>query len=93
MDLKTAPARYAELAAKNAPSDGRDFPAALARSAELIRSSGIEYEFRSLLLPRGWFTARDEAALAPLAGGGAWVKRPFVPGNCLDPAWNVIMDS
>ncbi|MDR1143724.1 MAG: hypothetical protein LBK77_05830, partial [Spirochaetaceae bacterium] len=46
------------------------------------------HEFRTLSLPEGYFGPADKAALAPLAGDSAWRLRPFVPGNCLDPAWN-----
>jgi pyruvate formate lyase activating enzyme len=61
----------------------------LRRSAELIRQSGIAHEFRSLTLPRPWFGKNDLDALAPLAGSSPWHIRSFVPGNCLDPAWDL----
>jgi pyruvate formate lyase activating enzyme len=35
-----------------------------------------------------YFGKEDMAALAPLAGDSPWHIRPFVPGNCLDSAWN-----
>ena len=102
MDLKTDPRRYAELL----PADF--FPAeaisgnyhkntnpgeAIKRSAELIRSSGIAHEFRSLLLPHPqgtepFFNESIKKTLAALAGDSPWHIRPFVPGNCLDPKWN-----
>ena len=95
MDLKTAPERYREFLPGNdakAANPGE----ALKRSAALIRSSGIAHEFRSIALPASpngkedadYFSGRDRAALAVLAGDSPWHIRPFVPGNCLDPAWN-----
>jgi pyruvate formate lyase activating enzyme len=95
MDLKTTPERYRELLPGNnarAANPGED----LKRSAALIRSSGIAHEFRSIALPASpnggedvaYFGERDRAALAVLAGDSPWHIRPFVPGNCLDPAWN-----
>jgi len=95
MDLKTSPGRYRELLPGNAA--GAVNPAEdIKRSAALIRSSGIAHEFRSIALPvspngredAAWFGGRDRAALAVLAGNSPWHIRPFVPGNCLDPAWN-----
>jgi len=91
MDLKTFPEKYKELLAeKKQPANPGE---ALKRSAELIRSSGIAHEFRSLDLPNGgkaYFGEEDKAALAVLAGDSLWRIRPFVPGNCLDPAWDIV---
>jgi pyruvate formate lyase activating enzyme len=61
---------------------------AVQKSAALIRASGIAHEFRSLVLPGGFFGPADREALAPLAGDSPWNFRPFRPGNCLDPAWD-----
>jgi pyruvate formate lyase activating enzyme len=86
MDLKLAPERYGALlpgtAGNNSPGE------MLTYSAALVRSSGIPHEFRSLFLPDGYFGPKDRLALAPLAGNSVWHIRSFVPGNCLDPAWN-----
>jgi pyruvate formate lyase activating enzyme len=102
LDLKTAPERYVELlppepAASPVPGGenrgrfaGGTPGAALRRSAALIRASGGAHEFRSLELPGGYFTAGDRAALAELAGDSPWKIRPFIPGGCLDPAWDRI---
>ncbi|GHT92248.1 anaerobic ribonucleoside-triphosphate reductase activating protein [Spirochaetia bacterium] len=83
MDLKIAPSRYAELA-----HGANSLEAALQKSTALIRGSGIAHEFRSLILPGGFFGPADKEALAPLAGDSPWYFRPFRPGNCLDPAWD-----
>lgn len=86
LDLKVAPERYGELApGKTGQSDAGK---RLTESARLIAGTDIQREYRSLALPDGAFGAADIAALAPLAAGGPWVFRRFVPGNCLDPAWN-----
>jgi pyruvate formate lyase activating enzyme len=86
MDLKLAPERYGELLPGAAGDSGPG--EMLKRSAALIRASGISHEFRTLSLPEGYFGPADRAALVPLAGDSVWRLRPFVPGNCLDPAWN-----
>jgi pyruvate formate lyase activating enzyme len=93
MDLKTAPERYKELMPGGgaAPANPGE---ELKRSAALIRSSGIDHEFRSIALPeppnggKAYFNEDDRAVLAVLAGDSLWHIRPFVPGNCLDPLWN-----
>ena len=87
MDLKTSPERYRELlpeAAREQTNPGE----ALKQSAALVRASSVPHEFRSLALGGSWFGEDDRAALAPLAGTSLWRVRPFIPGNCLDPAWN-----
>jgi pyruvate formate lyase activating enzyme len=101
MDLKLAPERYTELLPRtmsgaavegsaSAPEGVEADPGArIRRSAELIRASGIAHEFRSLSLPEAYFDQSDLDALAPLAGSSPWHIRPFVPGNCLDPAWDM----
>ncbi|MDR2803978.1 MAG: anaerobic ribonucleoside-triphosphate reductase activating protein [Treponema sp.] len=85
MDLKIAPARYAEIMADKGRSG---IAASVERSASLIRTSGIEHEFRSLRLPATYFTEADIAALRPLAGNSVWKFRGLARGNCLDPSWN-----
>jgi pyruvate formate lyase activating enzyme len=101
MDLKLAPERYTELLPRtmsgaaveesaSAPEGAEVDPGArIRRSAELIRASGIAHEFRSLSLPEAWFGQSDLDALSSLAGSSPWHIRPFVPGNCLDPAWDM----
>ncbi|MDR2048851.1 MAG: anaerobic ribonucleoside-triphosphate reductase activating protein [Treponema sp.] len=88
MDLKLAPERYAELLPGGASAEA-DPGGRLRRSAELIRGSGIAHEFRSIALPHPFFGKSDLEALAPLAGSSPWHIRSFVPGNCLDPEWNL----
>ena len=72
---------------------------AVMRSAALIRASNITHEFRSINLPLPpgrdgeisplpYFGEDEKAALALIAGNSPWFIRPFIPGNCLDPAWD-----
>jgi pyruvate formate lyase activating enzyme len=90
LDLKAAPERYGSLL----PSPAAAGEAAairargeLERSVALIRRSGIDREFRTVVLPGGFLGPADIAGLAPLAADSPWYFRPFRPGNCLDPAW------
>jgi len=103
MDVKTSPEKYGELLAEKTKMANPG--EALKRSAALIRSSGIAHEFRSIALPippesqdkttlpnggKTYFGEEDRAAMAVLTGDSLWRIRPFVPGNCLDPAWNIV---
>jgi pyruvate formate lyase activating enzyme len=91
MDLKLSPLRYAALMADPPPAGTEAETARLIeRSAALIRTSGIEHEFRSLRLPSPYFTDADMDALRPLAHLSPWNFRPLARGNCLDPAWNAL---
>jgi pyruvate formate lyase activating enzyme len=102
MDLKIAPARYAELL----PAAGKKttIPAGdrrlikkdihgdslvtlLDESAALIRAGGIEHEFRTLNLPAPYFSPSDIEALKPLAGTSPWTFRDFRPGTTIVPGW------
>ncbi|MDR0539086.1 MAG: anaerobic ribonucleoside-triphosphate reductase activating protein [Spirochaetaceae bacterium] len=105
MDLKIAPERYVSLALPDAPRDEKAaalMAANLVESARIIKESGADYEFRSLVFPPGaaelcegscaagrlLFDEPDIAALAELAGSGHWRIRSFRGGSCLDPRWN-----
>lgn len=78
-DLKIAPERYKELGGNGA---------ALIKSADILRASGIDHEYRSLSLPTDYFGKADIQALAPLADQSPWYFGPFKTGNCLDEAWD-----
>jgi pyruvate formate lyase activating enzyme len=82
IDLKLAPRRYGEI------GGGRDWAGLLERSAAVLRSAGVDHEFRSLALPSGFFGPDDVAALAPLVGDALWRFGRFRPGACLEAAWN-----
>ena len=87
LDLKVAPARYAELIPEKTRNDLCE---KLIKSAALIRSSGISHEYRTLALPGGYISTEDIEVLAHLADNAPWYFRPFVGGNCLDPAWDIL---
>ncbi|GHU40693.1 anaerobic ribonucleoside-triphosphate reductase activating protein [Spirochaetia bacterium] len=77
-DLKLSPQRYAQLGGA---------AESLAKSVELIKSSCIEHEFRSLVLPPDVFSEKDITDLAPLAESSRWVFRPFKPASSLPADW------
>jgi len=83
MDLKMAPARYAELW-PGAPSDA---DARIAESVRMVRASGADYEFRITCAP-GIFTLSDAEAMAALleADDAVFLQR-YRPGHVLDRAW------
>ena len=104
MDLKTLPERYNELQPSNQAAhlnnginknNTADPGEAIKHSAALIRASGICHEFRSLALPPGpnkdhphFFDDEVKKSLALLTGDSPWFIRPFLPGNCIDAAWD-----
>jgi pyruvate formate lyase activating enzyme len=60
----------------------------LRQSISLIQSSTIAHEFRSIILPDAYFSEADIDVLSPFVRESRWYFRPFIPGNCLNPAWN-----
>jgi pyruvate formate lyase activating enzyme len=86
LDLKIAPKRYGSLLPQGA---GAPDPASLLnQSAQLIRQAGISHEYRSLALGGSYFSESDIEELASLVDNSPWYFRPFIGGNCLDPAWD-----
>jgi pyruvate formate lyase activating enzyme len=86
LDLKIAPSRYRNLLPQGA---GAPDPASLlSQSALLIRQAGISHEYRSLAFNGTYFNESDIEELAPLTDNSPWYFRPFLSGNCLDPAWD-----
>lgn len=81
VDLKLAPARYAEIG-------GGDAEASLRRCADALRAAGRAHEFRSVALPGGAFGEADLRSLVPIARDSPWYFAPFSPGSCLAPLWN-----
>lgn len=80
LDLKLAPHRYPELGG----SEG-----ALIKSIDLIQTSGIDHEYRTIALPQGHLTEKDIESLAHhIDERSPWFFSPFKPGNCLDPSWD-----
>ena len=94
LDVKTAPARYAELATE--PSAGERAGVELLRTiSRLSRASAafarpVRVEYRTVLVPGlvGEAEIREIAKFLP--AGADWEIAKFVPGSCLDPAWNDI---
>ncbi|GMO31117.1 MAG: anaerobic ribonucleoside-triphosphate reductase activating protein [Spirochaetaceae bacterium] len=94
MDLKFSPESYIKILA--APSDNSEsnskIKESIVKSAAILREAykagKTKVEFRSLVLPHSMFNKADIAALKELAGAVPWNIRGFVPGNCLDSAWN-----
>ncbi|MDR2468378.1 MAG: anaerobic ribonucleoside-triphosphate reductase activating protein [Spirochaetaceae bacterium] len=91
MDLKFDPRRYESLL--HSLHKNNELCGKVLESIALLRKAHaegkIQLEFRSLALPRATFCPEDIAALAPLVGNAPWSIRPFRPGGCLDPAWNL----
>jgi pyruvate formate lyase activating enzyme len=85
LDLKLSPDRYGELAPQGMTGEAGE---ALKKSAALIRSSGIDHEFRSLALPCHYLKPGEIPVMADLVDDAPWYFRVFRPGNCLDPAWD-----
>jgi pyruvate formate lyase activating enzyme len=91
LDLKLPPERYGELLPQKTikiEKDALKAGEALVQSALLIRKYGIEHEYRTLALPGDYLRPEELGALAPLVDGGPWYFRTFVPGNCLESAWD-----
>ncbi|KIH76311.1 pyruvate formate lyase activating enzyme [Geoalkalibacter ferrihydriticus] len=77
LDVKTAPSRYGEL--HRAPVDLDLLP----RSVQLLKSSALDYEFRTTCVP-GFVEESDIRALGELlTGGRRWVLQQFVPQHSL----------
>ena len=103
VDIKTAPSRYGELgmsrtiaaASSVRQSAAQCREAALKRTLMMLRQKEtfcrpVEIEYRTVLVP-ALVTAEDVCAISELLPSDAsWFFAPFLPGNCLDPAWNAI---
>ena len=91
VDIKTNPDRYSELGFCSRGSAG----AALKETLRMLRQKddrrqAVAVEYRTVLVPP-LVQASDIATIAELLPHEAeWVFAPFLPGNCLDPAWNDI---
>lgn len=98
VDIKTAPSRYSELGfchpTGTAPATQRP-DAVLKRTLMILRqkktfSRPVEIEYRTVLVPP-LVAAEDICTLTELLPSDAvWLFAPFLPGNCLNPAWNAI---
>ena len=98
VDIKTAPARYHELhfccPAGTEPA-AQQPEAALKRTLKILQEREtfcrlVEIEYRTVLVPP-LVAAEDICAISELLpSDAAWRFAPFLPGNCLNPAWNTI---
>ncbi|MDR0639642.1 MAG: anaerobic ribonucleoside-triphosphate reductase activating protein [Spirochaetaceae bacterium] len=89
MDIKLPPERYIELTGRkdDGPDKAREMADKIRESIAFIRESGIEHEFRSLLLPASYFPPKDLESVKSITDGTLKV-RAFRGGNCLDETWN-----
>ena len=84
MDAKAPPARYAEVV--RAPVD----PAAVARSAEIIRTSGLQHVFRTTVVP-GLVGEEDVRKIGEwLRGTPRYRIQSFSPARTLDPSFEAV---
>lgn len=90
IDVKTSPARYAELAIEPEAGEraGRELLKSLAILREAAKAGTTRVEYRTVLAP-GLVGEREIREIAELLHDGAdWEFAQFAPGNCLDPSWN-----
>jgi len=80
MDLKAPLADYARIAGTAVDAG------ALEESIELIRSSGIDYDFRTTVLPGLHDAETLRHTLAPARGARRYALQRFVPEHTLEPA-------
>lgn len=80
MDVKTSPEKYSELGASNIES--------LVESIRIIKTSGIDYEFRCTAVP-GFVETETINEIGKLVKGSKrFVFQQFRPEKTLDPAYN-----
>ncbi|GHT75662.1 hypothetical protein FACS1894124_7280 [Spirochaetia bacterium] len=98
LDLKLPPERYGELSGNG---EALKQSAALLRTSGIAheyrtlalpkqstgckRSAGCEQP-----IGRTELRAEELLSMVPLVDDSDWYFRPFVPGNCLDPAWDTL---
>ncbi len=81
MDVKSSLERYPEVTRVPVSTDD------IRRSIEIIKSSGVNHEFRCTVIP-GLVEEKDLISIAELLQGGeAFVLQQFRPGDTLDPAF------
>lgn len=90
IDIKTSPARYGELTIER--EAGNFAGVALLRSLAILKQAAeqglLRVEYRTVLVPDlvGETEIREIGELLPKDAD--WQLAPFIPGDCLDPAWN-----
>lgn len=97
-DIKTSFSRYAELnlcASVHSIPKVTDPEAVLKQTLTILQQKEtfcrpVAVEYRTVLVPP-LIAAEDICAIAEqLPSDAAWFFAPFLPGNCLNPAWNAI---
>lgn len=81
LDVKTGVADYPQLVGC------ADAAEAVLRSADCLRSSGIDHEFRTTILPGIHTEQRVLAMLDEFRPSQRYVLQPFRPSVTLDPSW------
>ncbi|MCD4752148.1 MAG: anaerobic ribonucleoside-triphosphate reductase activating protein [Anaerolineaceae bacterium] len=85
MDVKAPPEKYALLSGISPLDITR-----IETSIQLIRESGLPYEFRTTVVP-GLISVEDIHAIGQwLDGTERYVLQQFRPQNCLDPQLNLL---
>ena len=83
LDLKAAPEDYAK-----ATGGISDAARSVKESADAIKASGIDYEFRTTVV-QGLHSSQSIKAMCQwIEGGNKLFLQRFRPGSCLEPAWN-----
>lgn len=81
VDVKAAPARYAEAAGRKVD------PGQIKTTVQLLRRWRVPHELRTTIVPR-LHAAQDIEALGQWVGGASiYVIQPFRPAHTLAPAW------
>ena len=82
MDIKTSLARYEELMEPFVKAE------AIAETVELLKSSGVPYEFRTTLIEELHDDETLRAMIPLLSGAERYFLQSFRPGQVLDPAFH-----
>lgn len=98
VDIKTAPACYNELkfcSPAGTASAAQQPEEAIKRTLMILQQKKtfcrpVEIEYRTVLVPP-LVTAKEIGTISELLpADAAWFFAPFLPGNCLNPAWNAV---
>jgi pyruvate formate lyase activating enzyme len=82
MDVKTSPAKYPRLGAKDTVG--------LLRTAEILKTGKVPYEFRTTMVP-DLVTAEDAACIGEIVKGAKTLAlQQFVPDDTLDKSFQVL---
>jgi pyruvate formate lyase activating enzyme len=82
MDVKTSPAKYPRLGAKDTVG--------LLRTAEILKTGKVPYEFRTTMVP-DLVTAEDAVCIGEIVKGAKTLAlQQFVPDDTLDKSFQVL---